>query len=96
MIRSSIIRWHEVPRWRFGAVLTLWIVSLAIYAWDYAVGMALLFSLSLAHVYLEFPLNAQSFVGIGREVRTLARSLPALVRDGARLAAHHPSGRRRA
>ncbi len=73
--KTSVIRWHEVPRWRFAAVLGLWLASLAIYAWDYRTGIAVLFSLSLTHVYLEFPLNVQSFVGIGRELNALARGL---------------------
>ena len=31
--------------------------------------LALLFALSLVHVFLEFPLNFRSFIGIGQEIK---------------------------
>jgi hypothetical protein len=72
--KTSVIRWHEVPPARFAVVGALWAASLALYAWDYAIGLRWLFALSFAHVLLEFPLNHQSMIGIGREL--LARVLP--------------------
>lgn len=81
--KTSVIKWHEIPRARSIAILGLWIVSLAIYAWNYQLGFVVLYFLSVLHVMLEFPLNHQSFVGIGKELRALVR--PAGARD--RLAA---------
>jgi hypothetical protein len=69
--KTSIIKWHEVPKARSVAILGLWLVSLAIYAWNYQLGFVVLYFLSVLHVLLEFPLNHQSFVGIGRELRAL-------------------------
>jgi len=66
--KTSIIRWHEVPKRRLAAVAGLWLASLALYAYNYAVGLRWLFFLSLAHVLLEFPLNQITFYQIGREL----------------------------
>jgi hypothetical protein len=66
--KTSIIRWHEVSRKRLAAVAVIWLTSIALYAYNYAVGLRWLFFLSLAHVLLEFPLNQLTFIQIGREL----------------------------
>ncbi|MCE9592079.1 MAG: hypothetical protein K8S99_16350 [Planctomycetes bacterium] len=66
--KTSIIRWHEVSRLRMAAVAVLWLASVGVYAWDYALGVKWLLFLSMAHVLLEFPLNHRSFIGIGQEL----------------------------
>lgn len=66
--KTSVIRWHEVPRARLLAVVAIAIVSVALYAVDYGLGLRWLFLLSLLHVFLEFPLNWRSFFGIGAEL----------------------------
>jgi hypothetical protein len=71
--KTSIIKWHEIPKTRSAAILGLWVAALAIYAWNYQLGFAVLYFLSVLHVMLEFPLNHQSFVGIGRELHALLR-----------------------
>jgi len=71
--KTSIIRWHEVPRIRFVFVGIVWAISLALYASSYVRGLQWLFFLSLLHVFLEFPLNHRSFMDIGREVRKRVR-----------------------
>jgi hypothetical protein len=71
--KTSIIRWHDVPRRRFVAIITLWIAAVAIYAHDYTIGLSVLYMLSLLHVLLEFPLNHKTFVGIAAELRGLVR-----------------------
>lgn len=72
--KTEIIRWHKVPKVRFIAVIVLWIISLALYAYSYKVGLQWLFFLSFTHVLLEFPLNFTSIVGIGKEFRTIAKN----------------------
>ena len=67
--KTSIIQWHKVPRARFIAVIALYVASIALYLASYDIGFRWLFLLSFAHVLLEFPLNHQSFIGIGRELR---------------------------
>ncbi len=66
--KTSIIKWHEVPRWRFVAVAVIWIASLGLYYRDYQDGLRWLLLLSLLHVFMEFPLNWRSFMGIGSEL----------------------------
>jgi hypothetical protein len=71
--KTEVIRWHKVPKARFVVVIILWIVSLAIYAIDYARGLEWLFFLSFCHVLLEFPLNFTSMAGIGKELGSISK-----------------------
>ena len=48
--------------------MVIWVVSLALYYKSYMEGLRWLFLLSLLHVFLEFPLNWRSFLGIGEEL----------------------------
>jgi len=66
--KTSVIKWHLVPKRVLIATISLWLLSIAIYAYDYTLGMNVLFFLSFLHVFLEFPLNVVSFTGIGKEV----------------------------
>lgn len=66
--KTSILKWHEVSRLRWAAILSLWSLSVAIYAIDYRLGLTVLFALSMAHVLLEFPLNYKAVWGIYTEV----------------------------
>ena len=71
--KTEVIKWHQVPRKRLIAVLALWVASLAIYAYNYAVGLQWLFFLSFSHVLLEFPLNFVSIAGTGKETLNILR-----------------------
>ncbi|MGC4059137.1 MAG: hypothetical protein QM743_13625 [Chitinophagaceae bacterium] len=64
--KTRIIRWHEVPKARFAAVIAIWVVSIAVYLYDYDAGIRWLFFLSIAHVIMELPLNFISLAGILR------------------------------
>ena len=66
--KTSVIRWHQVPKLRFAIVIVAWIASVALYLTEYNIGFRWLFLLSFLHVMLEFPLNHQSFIGIGKEI----------------------------
>jgi hypothetical protein len=70
--KTSIIRWHDVPRSRAAALVVLWLAAVALYFVDYSVGLTVLYAGSLLHVLLEFPLDIQTFAGIGRELRAAA------------------------
>lgn len=74
--KTSIIQWHKIPRAWTCLNLSLWVASVALYAYDYALGLAVLFGLSYLHVYLELPLNGRSFGDIGRELTALVRGQP--------------------
>lgn len=66
--KTKIIRWHEVPKAWLVSVFVLWGLSIALYAYNYEVGLYALYFLSFLHVFLEFPLNWVSFKGIGEEL----------------------------
>ena len=69
--KTQVIKWHEVPKTQLAVVITLWVASVALYAYNYYVGLVALYLLSMLHVFLEFPLNYRTFIGIGEEVGTL-------------------------
>lgn len=71
--KTSIIQWHDISRTRLAVIVTIWIVSVALYVHDYHLGLEWLAALSMAHVVLEFPLNHLTFVMIGKELRSLVR-----------------------
>jgi hypothetical protein len=72
--KTSIIGWHHVTRARAAAIVVLWTAAVALYAFDYTLGLSVLYVLSMLHVLLEFPLNHQTFAGIGTELRALVRT----------------------
>jgi hypothetical protein len=59
-IKAEVIRWTAVPKPRLALVAALSAASTAFYFYDYVWGFAVLLSLSLTHVLLEFPLNSVS------------------------------------
>jgi hypothetical protein len=65
--KTSIFRWHEAAKRQAVWIAALWLVALALYLYDYAIGMTFLYSLSILHVMLEFPLNHQTMAGIMTE-----------------------------
>jgi hypothetical protein len=67
--KTSIIRWHEVRRSRAAAILGIWSAGGLIYLYDFRMGFAVFYALSMLHVLLEFPLNHQTFVFIWRSFR---------------------------
>lgn len=66
--KTSVINWHHIPRSRAMAIILLWLASLAVYAWNYAIGFILLYTLSALHVLLELPLNHRTLGGIWSEL----------------------------
>jgi hypothetical protein len=64
-IKAEIIRWADVPKSRLALVAALSVAATTFYFYDYVLGFALLLSLSLTHVLLEFPLNSVSFRQLG-------------------------------
>jgi len=69
--KTSVIQWHQIPRSRFAAIIVIWLASIGIYAYDYALGLKWLFFLSFSHVLLEFPLNHLTFMNIGKEIGSI-------------------------
>ena len=67
--KTSVISWHKIPKARLISAIAIWIGSVALYMYDYKIGLAVLFFLSVLHVFLEFPLNQLTFVGIVKEIK---------------------------
>jgi hypothetical protein len=64
-IKAEVIRWADVPKARLALIAAASIAATAFYFYDYVLGFALLLSLSLMHVLLEFPLNSVSVRQLG-------------------------------
>lgn len=73
--KTNVIQWHKVPKWRFTAVILVWVAGAALYAIDYKAGYQWLYFLAFLHVILEFPLNIMSISGIIGHLRGKAVSL---------------------
>ncbi|MGZ3865498.1 MAG: hypothetical protein ACXVC6_02160 [Bacteroidia bacterium] len=69
--KTTVIKWHQVPKARLFLIAVLWIISVACYYIDYRLGFMILFMLSMLHVFLEFPLNIVSFKGVGTGIKSL-------------------------
>jgi len=69
--KTSIIKWHLIPKKSLAIVFILWVASLGLYLYDYYIGLQVLYFLSLLHVVLEFPLDHRTFIGIGQELKAL-------------------------
>lgn len=67
--KTSVIKWHDVPKSWLATIFLLWISSVALYYTNYETGLMCLYFLSFLHVVLEFPLNFQSFKQIGEQIR---------------------------
>ena len=74
--KTSIIKWHEVTRARAVSIFGLWLLGGAIYLYDYRIGLGVFYILSMLHVFLEFPLNHQTFVEIGKSLSRIG-TIPA-------------------
>ncbi len=70
--KTEVIKWHKVPAKWLAAVVGLWIFSVVLYVYDYKTGLMALYFLSMLHVFLEFPLNYRSVIGIVEESRIFA------------------------
>jgi hypothetical protein len=60
-IKVRVINWHKISKPRLAGIAGLSATATGLYLYDYSLGLKLLFSLSMLHVVLEFPLNAITF-----------------------------------
>ncbi|MCW3121399.1 MAG: hypothetical protein JWQ38_891 [Flavipsychrobacter sp.] len=66
--KTSVIKWHKMPRKSLLITLTIWVLSVLLYFMDNIPGLILLGILSDVHVIFELPLNIRSFREIGTEL----------------------------
>ena len=71
--KTSVIKWHLVPKKTLIVTLMIWLISISLYIYDYNLGLKVLFLLSFLHVFLEFHLNIVSITGIGKEIFSLSK-----------------------
>ncbi|CAN5357019.1 hypothetical protein BH09BAC1_BH09BAC1_02140 [soil metagenome] len=63
--KTNVINWHQMPRQWAVAIALLWVGFVLLYWIDFKTGLLSIFLLSMLHVFLEFPLNYRSILGIG-------------------------------
>lgn len=63
--KTSIIGWdRNMSRFYLVSILILWLASVALYIYNYKIGVMVLYFLSMLHVIVEFPLNIISIRGV--------------------------------
>lgn len=55
--KTSIIKWHQITKKQFLVIVFFWLISSALYFYNYHLGFLALLVLSSFHVMFEFPLN---------------------------------------
>ena len=64
--KTEVIKWHLIPKkWIYFSAI-IWITSVIIHLINAKAGIMFIATISLLHVYLEFPLNMKSFGNIGK------------------------------
>ena len=71
--KTSVIGWHHSARPRAVVIAAVWTLAMVLYARDFRLGMDVLYSLSILHVMLEFPLDQKTFRSLGGELWAIAR-----------------------
>lgn len=74
--KTKVIQWHNVPKMRFIVVIVVWLISIALYVYNYMLGLQWLLFLSFMHVLLELPLNFISMIGIGGYIKSKLMNKP--------------------
>jgi hypothetical protein len=71
-IKAEVIRWNSMTRNRLILVAAASAISTALYFYDYAFGFTVLLAFSLAHIVLEFPLDALALRQLGTAIGSSA------------------------
>jgi hypothetical protein len=71
--KTTVIKWNQISKSRMMVIAILWVISVILYLFSYTIGFYALFLLSMLHVFLEFPLNHHTFIGIGKEIRQIVK-----------------------
>jgi hypothetical protein len=66
--KTSVIGWHRSARPRAIWIAAAWTLAMVLYARNFRLGMSVLYSLSILHVMLEFPLDHKTFHGLAGAV----------------------------
>ena len=74
--KTTVIKWHNIPKVRLAVIVVLWAAAVGFYYYDYKLGFDVLFLLSFLHVFLEFPLNHVTWMGIITESKSIISGKP--------------------
>lgn len=67
--KTSVIRWDKaMTKSKIVAILSIWIVSIGLYLYNFKVGFIVLSFISILHVLLEFPLNVTTIRELWKKV----------------------------
>lgn len=66
--KTAVIKWHEISKIRMWTIVTIWVASVGLYAFNYQTGFYALFVLSMLHVLCEFPLNFHTLGFLGKVI----------------------------
>ena len=72
-IKAEVIRWNHMSGGRLALVAAASAASTALYFYDYSFGFTVLLAFSLAHIVLEFPLDALALRQLGAAIGSGAR-----------------------
>jgi hypothetical protein len=72
-IKAEVIRWNNMSKGRLALVAAASTASTVLYFYDYSFGFTVLLAFSLAHIVLEFPLNALALRQLGAAIGSGAR-----------------------
>jgi hypothetical protein len=72
-IKAEVIRWNNMSKGRLALVAAASTASTVLYCYDYSFGFTVLLAFSLAHIVLEFPLNALALRQLGAAIGSGAR-----------------------
>lgn len=70
--KTAIIKWHKVSGRRLSLIVVVWAACIILYVYNYSEAVKVLFCLSFLHVFLEFPLNHMTIIGVVRELSPAA------------------------
>lgn len=59
--KINVIRWHDISRRRTIIIVSLYLLSIALFLYKYYIGLLALIFLSIYHIITEFPLNIITF-----------------------------------
>ena len=71
--KTTVIKWHDVPRELLVFTIGIWLLSVALYSWRMVTGINVLFYLALLHAFLEFPLNIITIKNVVASTFSIAR-----------------------
>ncbi|MFT3795748.1 hypothetical protein [Flavobacterium sp.] len=68
--KTTVIGWHKnLTQAKTIAVISIWVIFMGLYLYDFKIGMIAAYFLSMGHIFLEFPLNMTSIKAIALKIK---------------------------